>query len=79
MIGMPTVIVNDRARVDMLHARIQYHLLVERRSNDRWFTVKEIADFFGQRPSHAEIIAAIRDFAATGNLEYDGQGSVRHA
>ena len=79
MIGTPTVTIIDQATVDAIHARIQYHLLVERRSNDRWFTVKEIADFFGQRPSHAEIIAAIRDFAATGNLEYDGQGSVRHA
>lgn len=78
MIGTPTVTVIDQARVDAIHARVQYHLSVERRSNDRWFTIKEIADFFGKRPSSAEMIAAIKDFAATGNLEYDGQDSVRH-
>ena len=70
----------DQAAVNVIHARVQYHLWDERkrRGNDRWFTVVEIADMFGQRPPLVPFLLALRDFAATGDLEADDEGRVRH-
>ncbi len=70
----------DQSTVHILHARAQYHLWVERHraGNDRWFTVEEIADFFGERPPLIPLIIALTELAATGNLEGDAEGRVRH-
>ena len=69
----------DQAAVNVIHARVQYHLWDERkrRGNDRWFTVAEIADMFGKHPPLVPLIVALAQLAAMGSIERD-DGRVRH-
>ena len=48
------------------------------RGNDRWFTIEEIADFFGERPPLMPLVVAVNESPGTGNFERDGEGRVRH-
>jgi hypothetical protein len=71
----------DHDIVHQLHARAQWFLWDQRhrRGNAGWFTVEEIAADFGERPPLIPLLHALRDFGATGQLESDGKGRVRHA
>jgi hypothetical protein len=77
---MTYLTITDQAAVHIIHARVQYHLWDERqrRGNDRWFTVEEIADMFGKRPPLIPLILALKDLAASGSVEGDHEGRVRH-
>ena len=78
---MTYLTVIDQAAVHIIHARAQWFLWDQRhrRGNSGWFTVADIADDFGERPPFIPLILALKDFAATGNLEGNEEGRVRHA
>lgn len=65
--------------IDLMATNIGAFLLLERRrGNEGWFTVADIADHVGPRPPLIPFIRALKDVAATGYVEGDDEGRVRH-
>ncbi len=69
----------DQAAIDIIFSRVKLFLWGERcRGNEEWFSVADIADHFGQRPPLIPFILALKELAATGQVQGDEEGRVRH-
>lgn len=76
----PTLLTStELAIVGMIATSVEAMLLMERvAGNSRWFSVEDI--YHGeQRPPLIPFLAAMTELAATGNIEGDVEGRMRHA
>ena len=77
---MTTLSTLDKAAVFLVHTEAQRFLFGQRheRGNHQWFAVADIAAIFGEGLPMVPFLVAIRDLVATGNVEGNGEGCMRH-
>ena len=70
----------EEAAVDVLFGRTKGFLYHQRNheQNHGWFAVSDVAALFGASLPVAHFLRALQELAASGDLEGDAEGRVRH-